>query len=359
LYLWSVQRTNTSQPSWLFGTAHLPQELVPMKFQAEIAFKYSRELFVEMTTEDSESLDCPESTIKLDGTGEAIDLPEDILDDLDEDLKHSLQEIKQTDEYQELGIWDRVKIGLSLKVSHLEKFDPWTISDFLNGLPWFIKFFPEKETIILDRYLEERAKEEGKRVASGETAEEICKLLREKPQTDDDALYSLRSTLDDRKQARNTGQFTRLEKVVNDYNCLTLPLDFDYSHVSDDVEPDDHEYQDNVVQDTEEYDYSMWVAEELLGRRNYNMAERISSILSNSDNKTKMFAYGTNHFIGPHSVVTYLQKMGFIVTRIKENDNLEWLNQYHGSINAGNTAMHCNAELSFTCFIVLIFLIFS
>ena len=320
LYLWSVQRTNESRPSWLFGTIHHPHNKINIRRQVKIAFKYSEEIFIERVEAD------PECYIY----DKDFELPEEIESAARFELRQIDYELRKVDLYIKDEEW-------------LLKWHPHQLAEWM--MRWSGKLTRENfQHSILDHFLVEEAEKHGKGLGSGESAEERCYL--DQQLKFNVSLRYLNNTLEYlsllREYVYDAAEDT--EESPDSYNCLTLEQEEDYLSY----------YPFNKESDLDK-EFVKWDKEEMLIRRNQNMANRIESLMLAS-NTTRMYAYGMAHFFEPESVVSILLKKGFIVKRIGVEDNMEWINPGDNMEWLDQNYLNSSSYAKFPSFSIVVFI---
>ena len=322
LYLWAIQKTPASPPSWLLGTLHVPYPLVHLPWQAKKAFEMSQELVTEIV--DDENVDC---NIKKNKTK------------VESQPDEKAVVVENGQSQQEEVLRNAIKDQLSYIMDQIPSWYPNNTQQQFEAMLLIIKYayhfqtqkieaaawartitFLSDESFligslnypVLDKYLEDQARTNGKKIGAAESTFSHCRsqiysTLRRETQEE-----ILLDTLEELKKTRN--QQTSLDKLINQYNCLRM----DETHYIDMEDMDTSNLTDS------ELNVLTWYNNELLFKRNINMTEIIDQRVSQS-NKTIMFAFGALHFLGSASVVDILVQKNFTVKRINVSDDLSWL----------------------------------
>lgn len=331
LYLWSVQKSEESVPSWLFGTIHAPYVVVNIPSQLFKIIDLVQEAYFETdnlnkttcddliinheeeeydisseqdTFEDnkvivdspylrrvSRDIDRIEKIIK--GIKEEALLMEDLLDH----LEHLFDDIPSW--FRSEKLTKDATIALQAVLKLLSENGPSAIdSEVLQTIS--SKFILTYSYPKFDDYLIDYVTERGLKVGALETTTEQCQLLRNNPRKDP----SLKEVLDILRTYR--GKTTPMNQKLNDYNCLKM---------------DEEPLKTDPWLSQEEL---KWFNEEVLIKRNIKMAERIHELLSTSDSP-KLFVLGAAHLLGKVSVAEFLKEKKYIVKRLKVGeDELSW-----------------------------------
>ena len=314
LFLWSVQQTDTSPPSWLMGTVHVPHNLLDIPWQAQKAFDDAEELYTEISNDNY--VDCAAAKKGNASNNAAERPPEEVFDVTEEEIREALQSqlnyiLSQVpswfpDKIQQQSVkgliysWARVfkkkkmeAAGWARVIGELSNKSFLTV---VTGYP------------ILDKHLDDVAKKQGKIVGAVETTVSHCNSIIYANLSPVNQYGMLVNQLQYLEQNRNKSD--SLDHVINAYNCLKIG-----SPITD--VPDVKEVSDDDLE------FINWHNNDILVNRNREMAKKIK-VLTESSEKSRMFAFGTAHFLGPASVVDFLVRDKMIVRRINVTDDLEW-----------------------------------
>ena len=274
-FLWKIESPDRKEPSYLFGTIHIPDERVLQFNQVVIdSFNESDEFYAELEMDNMLAMSAGLMKVAMLPDGKTLKdvLPEQLYSDLDSYFA-----------------------GKGLPFAGVERFKPFMIEMTLQQLEMMPMLMAGAEP--LDGVLYNRAKAAGKKTGGIETMDEQITALTvlDGPES----VQSLEMTLESMKDYEADG--TSMLKVLTDAYCTG-----------------DSEQITEVMMDN--FDPSVaWQAKSmkaLLDDRNKVMAERIARKLRAAPDTTFFFAFGAAHFIGDNSVNSFLQKDGFTVTRL-------------------------------------------
>lgn len=274
-FLWKVEREGLAT-SWLFGTIHVPDDRVhalhpQVKAALEAADAYYGEIPMEEMKRAQEMM--VEAASYRDGRTLKELLPEDLWRRLDARLA-----------------------GHGLNAALLDRFRPFMVGLTLLQLDMLPLMAAGKKA--LDERLYQVAKAKGKEVGGVERPEDQVDMLAN-TLTDEEQVESLREQLDDMDVADARG-ISDLERLLrawltgSERYLLAIAMEsWDLSRETD-----------------------RRLYEALLPKRNLGMAKAAGALMKASPEKSFAFAFGTFHFVGERSVVEYLRKDGFTVTRM-------------------------------------------
>jgi len=354
LYLWAIQKTPESPTSWLLGTIHVPYPLVPLPWQAKKAFEMSQELVKEVVVDKDKDVDCDIKENKTEVKSQpkeydpfsySLSQPDpksqqtisedDLRNAIRDQLVYIIDQIpswypNKTKQQREALILILKYVIIYFKTQKIEAAG-WAreIDELSNKSILGCLNYPE-----LDDYLEDQARANGKKIGAAESTFSHCNSQLYSTLSKETQEEILLNTLEELKKTRN--QTTDLDKIINQYNCLNMNDSYHYIDMED---------LDTSNLTDSELNILTWHNDELLYKRNVNMAKIIEQRVSQS-NKTIMFAFGTLHFLGSASVVDFLEQKNFTVKRINVSDDLSWLPRM--AENKGTSSM-TSLTLLLTC----------
>jgi len=265
--LWEI---NTTPPSYLFGTIHLPDpRLSNLGSLVETAFKRSDAVYTEIDLKPESILQTAQHIIRTDGKTLNDVLPEDVQNLLNARL---------------------TKISPQLSTVALEPMKTWAIYAMVVVLEQQIKYPGLK---ALDQMLFQRALEAGKKTGGIETVDEQLHYFEQF--TEDEQISLLRNTLEQLNAMEAKGE-----------NPIEILLQW---YFKGDAESFTDLMAKLPMADDEKLNQQ--IMKTLLMDRNKIMAERIGKILSKKTGESYFFAVGAAHLGGEQSVLHHLEKMGY------------------------------------------------
>ena len=363
LYLWAIQKTPASPTSWLLGTLHVPYPLVPLPWQAKKAFEMSQELVKEIVVDKDKDVDCdikenktevksqpkeydpfsyslsqPDLVNVGDGQSQQTISEDDLRKAIRDQLIFIIDQIpswypNNTQQQREALILIR-NYAVYFSTQKIEAAG-WarTIAELSNKS---ILNLRSLNYTVLDKYLEDQARANGKKIAAAESTFSHCNSQIYSTLSKETQEEMLMEQLEELKKTRNQSTNTH-DILINQYNCLNMNETLNGIIDMEDVDTS------NLTDS--ELNILTWYNDELLYKRNVNMARIIEQRVSQS-NKTIMFAFGALHFLGSASVVDFLVQKNFTVKRINVSDDLSWLPRM--AENKGTSSM-TSMTLLLTC----------
>lgn len=265
--LWKI---NTTPPSYLFGTIHLPDpRLSNLEPQVEAAINKSDIIYTEIDLKPENMLQTAQNVMRTDGKTLSDVLPQDVQGLLNVRL---------------------AKISTQLSTAAFDPMKTWAIYAMVVLLEQQIKY-PELKA--LDFMLYQRAIEDGKKTGGIETVDEQLGYFEQF--TEEEQTTLLRNTLKQLDTMEAKGE--NLTEVL-----LQWYLKGDVNSFSDLIAK-------LPLADDEKLNQRMMKM--LITDRNKLMAERINKILSKKTGDSYFFAVGAAHLGGEQSVLEHLKKMGY------------------------------------------------
>ncbi len=271
-FLWKIE---TKQPSYLFGTIHLPDERVTtLHPSVETAFAESEYVYTEIPLDTKDML----SQVKyllLEGDTTLYDIvPADL-------IQRSEQQIKE--------------INPALTIEPFAKFKVWALA---TSLPLLEQQLKNPGVMALDAQLYQRASNEGKGVGGIETMQEQMQYFEALSQKEE--IKMLRDTIEFMEQADTDG--------------TPIAEEFIKFYTQGDIE----EFSDLMIKYVKEDEFSREFIQKILHDRNFIMADRIEKKLKKNPSRSYFFAVGAGHFGGDTGVQKLLMKKGFKIKRIEK-----------------------------------------
>ena len=276
--LWKIEGEN---PSYLYGSIHLRDEVVLT--------------LPDIVMNAIDAADVIYTEIKLDQetqneANRLSELPYDqTLDDvLPQEIAEKLYSYLNTK-----GITQE-----ALEYSGFKKYEIWAIATSLSLLDDEIKNYPNP---FLDQYIWNLAVSKEKEVRGLETLYEQINVFDTLPQ--DEQIHLLNETLNYLDEC-NSNITNPTEIMQNAY------LNGDLATIHDLLLSD---FDENDPLDVE-------LQSRLITNRNYNMTERICSLIENNSDKQFFFIIGAGHFYGEQGILKLLENKGYNVTRVPFNE---------------------------------------
>ncbi|XP_022240082.1 metalloprotease TIKI1-like isoform X1 [Limulus polyphemus] len=314
-FLWSVKK---DPPSYFFGTIHVPYTRVwdHIPASAKHAFKQSDNVFFELDMMDPYTFSALSNCQLLPQGRNLVDvLPEDLY----QRLKSHLDYVKVTlpswltADQRSRGLyadyifnmmtfnWERKRpVWVMLMVNSLTESDVKT-----RGIP------------VLDLYLAQEAEKLNKQTGAVEHPEEQCLPLN--GLNFSQVIFALNHTLFQHENIRNGGvQLTyTTEDLIKHYNCgdlnsvifrqdtISVPYLVNTSLLLSDK---------SIANAIDEY-----FKNELIFKRNKNMAERVIELLNAYPDESFFFAFGAGHFLGNDTILDFMKNIGYEIEHIPAN----------------------------------------
>jgi uncharacterized protein YbaP (TraB family) len=268
-FLWRIEGQN---PSYMFGSIHLPDERVLTL--PDIIVEAIDEVGAVITEVklDTETQILADQLSKL-PSGQTIDdlLPLDVASRLDSYLRTK---------------------GLSLSL--LSQYKIWAITSTIVFLDELVNLI---ENPSLDQYIWNTAISSGKYTNGIETVQEQIDIF--DSFSIDEQIEMLEGTLDELEYYANTGGSITddMLKAYIDGNLEVL--------------------QDLVLSGIDENDpLDVKFINNLLTNRNYNMTQRISQLITDNPDTQYFFTIGAGHYYGDDGLIKLLEDEGFTITRV-------------------------------------------
>ena len=323
-FLWKIE---ANPPSYLFGTMHVPYVLVWDAIPTIVmeAFNSSQKFYSEVNhdipeneAENSCGLLLPNNQVVSDI------LPSNVYDKLQSYIEYLKDQIvswqmdnKNTKRLSRYIIrkklfpnWKRMKIvWLWIRIFNIEK-----------------SVIVTEKYPILDDYLHELAKNEGKFVGGIESAKEQCDIVNKLKESH--IIFWISEML----KYENNEIFARATQGINqEISNFRNGIDTDEGTCKF-IEYDKEHGQQQIGEEYETYMRNVMLVE-----RNKKMAKRIINLLINEPKTSFFFAFGTAHFICGESVVDIMRQTGFHVNRI-DTKTFNWTKNY----NSGARLVYSN-----------------
>uniref|UniRef100_A0A8R1E7Z6 Metalloprotease TIKI homolog n=2 Tax=Caenorhabditis japonica TaxID=281687 RepID=A0A8R1E7Z6_CAEJA len=177
--------------------------------------------------------------------------------------------------------------------------------------------------IFFDWYIALKAAEERKTIISIETSTEQCNPLWSV--SEDEIVYGIEASLKELEALhaeRSTllwNSTSRENELVKHYKCGTLEDKFfNKKEIPTEMVHNIEEFRAANIREKLNYD--------IFTQRNYRMARRMDEVFRQKSNHIVFVAIGAGHFFGDNSVLRHLQRKGYIVQQIGENDKMYLLN---------------------------------
>ena len=269
LYLWSVQVNPDGPRSWLAGTLHVPIQKIKIPLQVTKAQTFAEEFYMEVNDAECPMPRSPTPWVWYSQVGLALR----VLDFLEAHNVNISMETLATVHPTSLA---------ALVQAHKQKPDP-------RGL-----------LMSLDVFLMHGAAHLKKPIGALERSMDQCKAF-EKMDLEV-AVKELEDTMDKVERHEDVDE---LGAEIQKYNCLLLEQD----------------KKSFSVPTKKEFEVLEWLENDMLLHRNVKMTYKIMDLMRGSET-SKFFAVGVRHFLGDNSIVDLLQNRGFVVERIKVDDDL-------------------------------------
>lgn len=278
--LWSIGKTN---PSYLFGTIHVPDErVVTLGPAVTQAFDAASAVFTEIPMDAATQMGVL-GKVLLPGEqtlSEVVGAP------LAERLNKAIEQTLPKD----------APAGTAAMVAKfLSRMKPWAAMTQLSLLEFLPDMMAGRQP--LDKMLWDRAVTAGKETGSLETVDEQLAVFDRFPLSDQKRMLEL--TLDELEEGRRKPK-TLTQELIEAY--LTGDLDV-LTRLLNDTMKTDRELMTRVT-------------DAALYARNEVMATRIRERLGARPGKSCFFAVGAAHYAGDRGVVALLVKAGIDVTRV-------------------------------------------
>ena len=333
-FLWIIE---ANPPSYLFGTMHVPYVLVLDAIPDIVmeAFNNSQKFYSEVNNdipengaEDSCGLLLPNNQMVSDI------LPTNVYDKLQSYIEYLKDKIvswqmdnKNTKRLSPDNIrkklfpnWKRTKIvWLFYSIFNVER----------SGIS--AEKYP-----ILDDYLHELAKKQGKSVGGIETANDQCDIVNNLN------VSHIIFWISDILKYEHDEILARVTQEMNEEIS-----DFRNGIHTGEVTIEFTEYDNKQSQQIGE-EYHSYMRNSMV-ERNKNMAKRIINLIINEPKTSFFFAFGVSHFIGEESVVDIMRQTGIQVKRI-DKKTFKWTENY----SSGARLVYSNL-----CFVCLCFIFYA
>lgn len=269
-FLWTVEKDGVQ--AWLFGTMHVSDpKVTTLSSEVAAAFDDAQALYTEIEATPALGLQMAKAGALPPG--------------------ETLQQILPGDLYTRL---EGYVSSRRLDMAMLANFRPWMVGLTLTQLDVMPHM---RQGEALDVMLMRRARMEGMDFGAVETIEEQLATLTTGTREDHIHMLDVALTKLIEEQASGVVGF---ELLLAHYLSGDADALWDFAMAETDL--------DDPIQ------AEAWNA--LLIDRNLRMAQRVDRILKDNPDRPTMFAFGTLHFVGPESVGTHLQAMGYTVTRV-------------------------------------------
>ncbi len=274
-FLWKIESADSSAPSYIFGTIHLPRpEVARIPESVAPAFESADAVYTEIPMDIGTMLEMSTALFLPDGKKLEDVLPADLYQDV-------LDEMKAVAPSMTLAPRDRMKV--------------WAFTVSLATLEDELK---HPGVIPLDMLLFQKAAMTGKETGGLETPAEQMAIFEDI--SPEDQITLLRDTLAQLAAARESG-VNVADQLVASY------LSGDLARLEADMDE-----MEELAGDSE---LNSRLMDRLLDKRNALMAERIVQNIEAAPAKTNFFAVGAAHLYGDTGLVALLEGAGFTVTR--------------------------------------------
>lgn len=277
-FLWRIE---TDPPSYLFGTAHIPdRRILDLPQVVKDAVAASDELYTEIPMDMVSQLAmAPKMMLPGDQTLKDI-LPKETYDRADAILK---------------------KKGMG-GIGALNKTKVWALAATMMTID-MMKDMAKYQ--VLDMYLSTEAALAGKKTGAVETVEEQLGVF--ESMTIDEQIKMLNDSMDAMEKAEKEGTNQR-EILVKHY--LAGDVDAMYADLM-------KEYGSADSEEMKKFE-KVFIVD-----RDIKMADRIHAMLEKKDGKARFFAFGAAHFRTGKGVGHLLEQKGYKVTRLTAADKIE------------------------------------
>ncbi len=271
-FLWKVEKGN--QSSYLFGTIHVPApELSVLPTKVKKAIDSCDGVQTELDMNFMNQMKASQLMLRDDGKP------------LEKILSKSLY--KRTE--------NKLKsISPALNLKPFSQMKVWALAATLELLEEQMK---NPTLAPIDDVVFKYGKEHNKSVSGIETVEEQMSVF--EVFTLNEQIAFLEATLDYMDEHKDGMKMMKELYIKGDSKELETLLN--------------EQFKDDKYKKLEEK-----FMEELLYKRNVRMAKRIDALLKKDRKKSYFFAFGTMHFLDKKSVIEYLKKYGYKVSRVKE-----------------------------------------
>lgn len=271
-FLWKVEKNN--QTSYLFGTIHVPApELSALPTKVKKAIDSCDGVQTELDMNFMNQMKASQLMLRDDGKP------------LEKILSKSLY--KRTE--------NKLKsINPALNLKPFSQMKIWALAATLELLEEQMK---NPTLAPIDDVVFKYGKEHNKSVSGIETVEEQMSVF--EVFTLNEQIEFLEATLDYMDEHKDGMKMMKELYIKGDSKELETLLN--------------EQFKDEKYKKLEEK-----FMEELLYKRNVRMAKRIDALLKKDRKKSYFFAFGTMHFLDKKSVIEYLKKYGYKVSRVKE-----------------------------------------
>ncbi len=270
-FLWKVEKDK--QTSYLFGTIHVPApELSALPIKVKKAIDSCDGVQTELDMNFMNQMKASQLMLREDGKP------------LEKILSKSLYERTE----------NKLKsINPALNLKPFSQMKIWALAATLDILEEQMK---NPTLAPIDDVVFRYGKEHNKSVSGIESVEEQMSAFDTFTRTEQ--IEFLEATLDYMDEHKDAMKIMKELYLKGDSKKL-------FSFLNE-------QFQDNKYKKLEEK-----FMEELLYKRNVRMAKRIDALLKKDRKKSYFFAFGTMHFLDKKSVVKYLEKNGYKITRVK------------------------------------------
>jgi len=320
-FLWSIERPN-SHPTYLYGTVHAPYDLVwryvPMN--AKDALMDATHVYTEVNLKDKKVIAAIRKCRQLPNKKTLKDvLPPDLFEKFIKNLKnfeHSRKRwIRKFTKTFSFHSYESQQQDLYQQYARLKPV--WLINTILQQWNKFFVKSQFRPKPSLDSHIVSIAQEFGAYHGGIEDVSTHCDPMDRL--SDERVHLALNITLHS-QEMKASGQWQLKEgdirRVVNLYKCgdplktsdlVTLFSDFIDKKLK------------KRLKEIDDY-----LSRELVYKRNIKMAHKIDEMLKDgrNDEARMFFAVGAAHLLGNNSIVSFLQKKGYVVKHIKPEENI-------------------------------------
>ncbi|XP_076814225.1 metalloprotease TIKI1-like [Clavelina lepadiformis] len=324
-FLWEIKR---SPPAYLFGTIHVPYtrvwDFIPKN--SKKAFKDSKNIFFELDLTDAPTIS---NLTRCQMLPRGTDLRQILPTQLFTRLKQHLEYVKKV-----MPDWvTSDKGGKSIYADYLfeaivgnwERMKPVWVMLMINSLTE--ADVRSRNIPVLDLYLARQAERMGKKIGAVEKVDEQCQPLNGLNMSQ--VIFALNHTLTIQEQLRHgkTEVPFTTDDLINQYNCGELDsaiFDKDTTQVPKMANNSGWltTHREKEAELLMEAEIDSYFKNELIYRRNRRMAERVRTLLEEHSGESFFFAFGTGHFLGNGSVISFLQQHEYEIENVTP-DNFE------------------------------------
>ncbi|KAI1725910.1 traB family domain-containing protein [Ditylenchus destructor] len=336
LFLWRIDSpTPLSVRSYLFGTIHVPYDLVwdYVSDKVRTAFLNAKSVVFELELQNPDTI---ETLLACKNLAQHETLKDVLPTKIYERIKYYMKRFKtrliqrsQTNRHIRYAKSDARKEARRLFSSIAGDWELKRPVWMLFLLYQMSETFSQQEQTspMLDVFLAQKAQELGKKLHSIETPAEQCNPILSISQ--EQVLFALNYTLSYLEWIDESQKYAQIEDGENGLPKNTLwdlIKHYRCGSLKESVFSSRRFVQNNFTitpeTDSMARQIDKLMVEDIILKRNERMASRVHNLLQTDHSISHFFALGAGHFLGERSLITELEKYGYIVDGVKADDEI-------------------------------------